>query len=87
VRLPSVWSRRLLEIENIGDQVVGLRVGDYQINHSPVIKRGNTFNERAVGDGILAISTKLGTAPTEATLVDGMASFRRGPGFDLAQDA
>lgn len=36
-RLSSVWSRRLLEIENIGDQVVGIGVSDYQIRHSLVI--------------------------------------------------
>ena len=43
VRLPSVWSRRLLEIENIGDQVVGLSVRDYQIRHSPVIRAKKYF--------------------------------------------
>jgi hypothetical protein len=35
--LPSISSRRLLEIENIGDQVVGLGVRDYQIRHCLVI--------------------------------------------------
>lgn len=35
--LSAVWSRRLLEIENIGDQVVGIGVSDYQIRHSLVI--------------------------------------------------
>jgi hypothetical protein len=35
--LPSIWSRRLLEIENIGDQVVGVGVRDYQIRHFLVI--------------------------------------------------
>jgi hypothetical protein len=37
MRLSSVWSRRLLEIENIGDQVVGVGVRDYQIRHFLVI--------------------------------------------------
>ena len=31
--LTGAWSRWLLEIDNIGDQVVGLRVRDYQIRH------------------------------------------------------
>ena len=37
VRLLSAWSKRLLEIENIRDQVVGLRVRDDQIRHLLVI--------------------------------------------------
>ena len=32
-----VWSGRLPEIENIGDQIVGLGVRDYQIRHCVVI--------------------------------------------------
>jgi hypothetical protein len=37
VTLPPVGSGRLLEIENISDQIVSIGVRDYQIGHSIVI--------------------------------------------------
>ena len=75
--LPSVWSKRFLETEDIRDQVVGLSVGDDQIRHVLVIRakkylQGKSRGGRHTGD----IHEARRTVPTR--LIDLMAGGAKG---------